>query len=215
MNATHPLPPEDVMAYVDGEMSAAAARGVQAHLAGCTACRQLEAELREGSRQMGQWHVEGSPASLAAPHPRRQPASRVWGFLTSRPLIAGAAAVVLIAAAIALRPAPKQMAAAGETVALSDPVDSLRRAERLGGVAFQQAAPSRVEEPVIQPGSRIVRTATLRVVATGFDRIRPEIERILKGLGGFAGELAATARPDSPRSIRGTLRIPSGQLDAA
>src|SRR5688500_9615338 len=98
MNATHPLQPEHVMASGDGGMSAEATSGVQADRAGCTACRQLEAELREGSRQMGQWHVEGPPASLAAPHPRRQPASRVWGFLTSRPLIAGAAAVVLIAA---------------------------------------------------------------------------------------------------------------------
>jgi hypothetical protein len=60
-----------------------------------------------------------------------------------------------------------------------------------------------------------VRTATLRIVAGDFDRVRPEIDRILKGAGGFTGEITGSDRPGTPRSIRGTLRIPSPQFDAA
>ena len=49
MNAVHPIAPEDVMAHLDGELPAGQARGIEAHLAGCDACRQLLSELRQGS----------------------------------------------------------------------------------------------------------------------------------------------------------------------
>ena len=48
-----------------------------------------------------------------------------------------------------------------------------------------------------------------------FDRIRPAVDRILQNIGGFAGALTASNRPGQPRSINGTLRIPSSRFDAA
>ena len=68
----------------------------------------------------------------------------------------------------------------------------------------------------VEAGPRIVRTATLRIVATGdFERIRPAVDRILQSVGGFVGDITAYDRPGSARSLRGTLRIPSTQFSAA
>ena len=43
MKAAHPLPPEDLMAYLDGQVNGEEAHRIQAHLSGCEACRQLAA----------------------------------------------------------------------------------------------------------------------------------------------------------------------------
>lgn len=80
---------------------------------------------------------------------------------------------------------------------------------RVGG----QIDPASRAETADRP--RIVRTATLRLVAGNFDRIRPAVDRILENIGGFAGALTASNRPGAPRSINGTLRIPSSRFDAA
>ena len=70
MNAVHPLAPEAVMAYLDGEVTAAEARDIQAHLAACGTCQQLAADLREGSGQLREWQVDEPPPTLVAPSPR-------------------------------------------------------------------------------------------------------------------------------------------------
>ena len=233
MNAVHPVAPEDVMAYVDDELPAAQARDIEAHLAGCDACRQLVSELREGSTRMRDWQVDEPPPSLVPPPSRRPVASkrptpwrfRTWTWGTRAPLLAGAAAVVVIAAIPLLRPSTKSVVTAGarempETI-VEAPADRIS-AQGFAGGSASAAAPMRVGGQ-IDPAtrvesadrSRIVRTATLRLVAANFDRIRPAVDRILQNVGGFAGALTASNRPGAPRSINGTLRIPSSRFDAA
>jgi hypothetical protein len=230
MNVVHPAAPEDVMAYLDGELPAARARDIEAHLAGCDACRQLVSELREGSTRMREWHVEEPPPSLV-PRPSRRPIAsirpapwrfRAWTWGTGAPLLAGAAAVVVIAAIPLLRPSPKPVLSASSR----EVPETLVPGQHLAAQGFAgdpNAAPMRVGGQIDQAGdrvrasdrSRIVRTATLRLVAANFDRIRPAVDRILENIGGFAGALTASNRPGAPRSINGTLRIPSSRFDAA
>ncbi len=117
MTAAHPLPPEQVMAYLDGAVTADQTRDIQAHLAVCGACQQLAADLREGSSRMREWQIEEPPVSLAAPQARnrtngRQSAWRLlgssaWRGVASRPLVAATAVVVLVVAVVALQPARK------------------------------------------------------------------------------------------------------------
>ena len=234
MNAVHPVAPEDVMAYLDGDLPAAQSRDIEAHLAGCDACRQLVSELREGSTRMRDWQVDEPPHSLVSPPFRRplapeRPAPsrlRVWTWATRPRLLAGAAAVVVIAAIPLLRPTPKPVVVAGsreipETI-VDAPGDRLRRAQGFAG-GDANAAPMRVGGQIIDradraqtsDGPRIVRTATLRLVAANFDGIRPAVDRILRNIGGFADALTASNRPGEPRAISGTLRIPSSRFDAA
>ncbi|HZJ33566.1 MAG TPA: DUF4349 domain-containing protein [Vicinamibacterales bacterium] len=229
MKAAHTLPPEDVMAYLDGELNGDEARDIQAHLAGCPECQRLSAELREGSMQLREWSVEDVRLTFVAPAPRQHPPRRdwfglrVWTYLTRRPLIAGAFAVVAVAivGAITIQPARKSSVVTVE----SSSVERLGGSRVPRGFALSQQAQQgqqgqngidrqSVAEPA-QIGPRIVRTARLRIVATDFNAVRPAIDRILQSSAGFVGSITASDRPGATRSIHGDLRIPSRRFDAA
>src|SRR6185503_12647756 len=101
MTAVHPVRPEDLMAYLDGETTAAVARDIQAHLADCDACQRLAAELRDGSRQMREWQLEKPPAMAAPPFPTRAQKSvsfraQVLRLVAQHRLVAATAIVVLL-----------------------------------------------------------------------------------------------------------------------
>lgn len=65
MNRTaHPVEPEEVMAYFDGELAGARAADVAAHLEQCGECRALTGELRLVSEQAAAWQVEPAPQRL-------------------------------------------------------------------------------------------------------------------------------------------------------
>jgi len=65
MNTTaHPVAPEEVMALLDGELSAAEAQAVSAHLDRCAECSALAEQFRSTSRSVSRWNVEAVPARL-------------------------------------------------------------------------------------------------------------------------------------------------------
>ena len=230
MNAVHPLAPETVMAYLDGEVTAAEARDIQAHLADCGTCQQLAADLREGSGQLREWQVDEPPPSLVAPSPRlsartRRPGlvflgAQLWSLAARHRLVGATALVVLLVGlAIVTQPPKMPLRAAASTEQAESLVPDVEFQSRVGGrlgfAAAQGIDDARSPQPGVVAGPRIVRTATLRLVAADFERIRPAVDRILKGVGGFVGGLTDSDRPGSPRSLRGTLRIPSAQFDSA
>lgn len=63
-SSTHPFEQEEVMAYLDGELSANRAASVAAHLRECGECAALAEQMREVSGQLTNWSVEAAPASL-------------------------------------------------------------------------------------------------------------------------------------------------------
>jgi hypothetical protein len=63
-SSTHPYEQEEVMAYLDGELSADRAAGVAAHLRECAECAELAEQMRGVSVHLANWSVEPSPASL-------------------------------------------------------------------------------------------------------------------------------------------------------
>jgi hypothetical protein len=65
MNTTaHPVAPEEVMAFLDGELSAADAQAVSAHLDGCAECSALAKQLRGTSQSLSRWSVPAVPVKL-------------------------------------------------------------------------------------------------------------------------------------------------------
>src|ERR1700733_3215093 len=65
MNTTaHPVAPEEVMAFLDGELSAADAQTVGAHVDGCAECSALAKQLRSTSLSLSNWSVPAVPAKL-------------------------------------------------------------------------------------------------------------------------------------------------------
>jgi len=62
--AAHPVAPEEVMALLDGELSAANVQAVSAHLECCAECSALAEQFRGTSQSLSRWSVEAVPAKL-------------------------------------------------------------------------------------------------------------------------------------------------------
>jgi uncharacterized MAPEG superfamily protein len=61
----------------------------------------------------------------------------------------------------------------------------------------------------------IIRTADLGVVVKEFEKARSSVDEILRRHHGHVGELSVSNPSGAARSLTGTLRIPSSQLDTA
>jgi anti-sigma factor RsiW len=65
MNTTaHPVAPEQVMAFLDDELSAGDAQAVSAHLERCAECSVLADQFRSTSLSLSRWNVEAVPLKL-------------------------------------------------------------------------------------------------------------------------------------------------------
>jgi hypothetical protein len=62
--APHPFAPEEIMAHLDGELSADRAQSVSVHLESCAACQELVTSLRNTSHSLSGWVVDSVPAQL-------------------------------------------------------------------------------------------------------------------------------------------------------
>ena len=101
----HPLSPDELMEYLDGELTVEEAAAVQAHVATCTGCQRLSGELRAVSRDLARWQVEGPPATFEAPKAAPSPTDGSWsrfGWLRFRPSLASAIAAVAMVGVVAL-----------------------------------------------------------------------------------------------------------------
>ena len=63
-SATHPVAPEEVMAFLDGELSSARAQSVFEHVKHCSDCASLAAELGCTQRQLATWRVDALPSRV-------------------------------------------------------------------------------------------------------------------------------------------------------
>jgi hypothetical protein len=62
--STHPIAAEEVMAFLDSELSAADAQAVSAHLEHCAECSVLVEQFRGTSQSLSRWSVQAVPAEL-------------------------------------------------------------------------------------------------------------------------------------------------------
>jgi hypothetical protein len=64
MNKIHPIEAEELMAYLDGELSSHRAAATAAHLSECQGCQSLVAELRRVSQALKTWDVESADSPV-------------------------------------------------------------------------------------------------------------------------------------------------------
>lgn len=113
----HPIEPEELMAYLDGELTADRASATAAHLGQCTECQRQVAELRSVSQNLQTWKTQppesSTSAALAtalAEHRSQSrsnaPARRTWRKILGPPWPAfawvGVMAAILWVAAVSL-----------------------------------------------------------------------------------------------------------------
>jgi len=114
---THPFTPEEIMAFVDGELSADRAQSISAHIEQCAECREIVTTLRKTSAALSQWavppvpgHLEASVAAAAATNSissEQLPWSTLWRIVPrnlrrSTFALVGTAALLLLAIAISI-----------------------------------------------------------------------------------------------------------------
>jgi anti-sigma factor RsiW len=63
----HPISPEELMAYLDGESPVEEACSLESHIKSCFECRSLALELRSVSASLMAWRVNDASASLSNP----------------------------------------------------------------------------------------------------------------------------------------------------
>ena len=106
MTTAHCVAPEDIMAFLDGELPASEAQTVSAHLKDCAQCALIAEQFRATSELLSQWDMETAPATLedvvrkhaakAAAH-RAVVKSRNAGFRGPRLLLIGSGTVAVAA----------------------------------------------------------------------------------------------------------------------
>ncbi len=232
----HPLAPEELMAYLDGELPAAEAVGAAAHLDGCAECRDLADGLRGVAQALPAWEVEapgerltqGVMAALKA-RPAAAPPRVKWFGLPRWAWAVASAGVLLLAVTVSLDrfgmhklAAPVEAlsgiadygARSKQVLAAEPPLAPALLAETVPNPAGKPAT-AVTEQPTAPAGPMIARTARLQLTTRDFDHIRARLDEILRRHRGYFGALSIASPTDSGRTLAGTLQIPADQLDAA
>jgi hypothetical protein len=205
MAELHEIESEEVMAYLDGQLSEERASRVAAHLKECVGCELLARDLRSVSAKMEEWtvpmeHLQMNSALAGAV--KKVHAKRGWGWYGK--WAAAAAGVAVALAVIVPLPGPPE-GQAGRVQVFSYPVE-LPVAQEVSSAA-----------PAGQQGSRaaamIARTSQLIITTKDFAKVRPGLDDILKRHQGYIGQLS-TRGADNAHTLEATLRVPADQLDA-
>jgi hypothetical protein len=222
---THPVTNEDVMAYLDGELSPEAGAEVTAHLAQCRACQDIAADLQGVSRQLSGWTIEmvegdsvvptniaTALATLAAAKTKKPKSIWSWRFIAQHPWAAFAAALVILVSGLIWTSAERRVSLPGMSRAAMVASESAAAPPRM--LTLSTSAPA--DAVLIQPSAPlVVHTAELRLTARNFDSLRADLDRILLQFGGHIAQLNIASPAGEARSLTATLRIPAPQLAAA
>ncbi len=199
----HPLEPEELMAYLDGELSSDRAARASEHLGNCHECQEIAADFRGVSLRLTEWRVE-APV-MVAPQGKAPVVQRPF---YRRRLVWGLAAAGVFVAFFVRHPAYNKRA-------------PMQRQFEMAQVAQQPSpspAPSRpvpLTRSIPTPNAPLIaHTARLTLVAHNFDRARDALQDILNRHHGYIAQLTINAEQDSARSLEATLKAPDAQLDA-
>jgi anti-sigma factor RsiW len=121
--SAHSVEPEELMAYLDGELPVERARECAAHLDQCAECQRLVADLKSVDQQLNLWQVGSAPESVAAtvtaevakwqgvPKAKQGRDLAVSGWLRLRPWVWGlggaVSALLVVAIFMPRRPTPR------------------------------------------------------------------------------------------------------------
>jgi hypothetical protein len=242
--ATHPFAPEEVMAFVDGQLSADRAELVSVHIHQCAECRKVAETIRSTSQKMATWcvetpqHLNGLSFSDAKEIPLigkveesfsrlRDTLSRRWVWAPALTLVL---AVFLFVAVIpdlfvmrrpvTTRPATKLQRVEPLDVSpyLSSRAEVSRGRGGGGGLDKLEPQPDAGKTPVAGvslAAPMIARTVSLSIVVKDFDAGRSALDIILARHNGYAAGLNVATPQGAVRTLQASLRIPAAQLAVA
>jgi Domain of unknown function (DUF4349)/Putative zinc-finger len=217
----HAIEPEEMMAYLDGELPDARASEAITHLERCAECQKLAADLRRVSQEMAAWQVD-PPRAIAAPVvPQEEPRWTLRSLIPVPAYAMAMTAVCLVAGLLFVQlksshqPMMKFTAVDGQLQGDSAAADKIApfRPEPVVRQALPVPPPQSAPAPPAAP--MIERTATLNLATRDFDQLRARIDAILARRHGYLAELTLSTPQGAGRSFSATLRVPAAELDAA
>jgi Domain of unknown function (DUF4349)/Putative zinc-finger len=237
----HPIQEEELMAYLDGELSDDRAAVAVTHLAQCQHCQKVADDLRSISRSLRAWQIEPSTpemmpsiqAELDVRGEHLEKATTVkngtwWRSFQSQWARGGGFSfiAVLVGVGLCLWLGILSMSHNENTVFSSvahsinedDGLAESLKIERppnqtAGRVGDGQESDLRNGNGPIVGGPMIVRTAKLTMTTTAFEKARIDLENILKVHRGYLGDLNVAAPAGMARTLNVSLHVPTDQLE--
>jgi Domain of unknown function (DUF4349)/Putative zinc-finger len=219
LTAIHPFSEEEIMAYLDGELSPERALIAVQHLEQCRECQSLAADLRNLSQKFMDWEVEPGTSRLPELKPRISEKLRMGVWKRSSLWAAGLVVVGLIAVVPARldRKVEKRIRAVPELPYRSNAMPQLEQSFGqsgvIGGIVTDVPGSPAPPPPTLPVGPLIVRTAQLTVTSKHFDQSHIEVERITRMHQGYIAQLELTTPSSAARTLNAMLRVPASQLD--
>ena len=206
---SHFVSPEELMAYVDGEVGNTRGAEIGAHAGRCRECQERIAEFYSGTAALREWTVEAR--EFAAPLLTREPRQRgitpiFWGFAMACGILA-----VLTIVFPRVNKATKYARVMEEQAQRSKLRLSLNDSTSVRDVLNQQD----LESDRGKAAPLVAHTARIALVAKDVGAIQKEVEEILKRHRGYIGQMNVNAPTGSEESLEATLRIPESELEAA
>jgi len=230
--ATHPVAPEEVMAFLDGELPATQAQSVFDHVKHCADCSNLASQFGDTKLRLASWKVESLPAHVESIvcQCAEQRASRLknslsrwilgiragfgWKPLLAFSLVAVAALILTSRYGRSPRPAENITMLDGKLRAnLATVLEHRQVGVGGGGDALSEDNSPTPLAPIHQP--MIARSVSLTIITKDFASSRASLEAILARHHGYSAQLTASTAENSPRSITASLRVPANELAAA
>ena len=223
----HLIEPEELMAYLDGELSPDRAVTAAAHLERCRECQAVAADLQSVSRQMTAWELkpserrtmEGLNAALEQRKLERSERT-AWRRATAQWMgrwtfgLAGAGVcVVTLFMVWTLELQPRAQLKRLQADQRSSFLVAPPKPQAADSLAPLPASKGRLPRASTRP--MIVRTAQLSLTTADFDRVRDRVSEVLKRHQGYIGELNIGSPAGAARTLEATLRVPTDQLEAA
>lgn len=236
--AIHSFSQEEMMAYLDGELSPVRALAAAEHLEQCRDCQRLAADFRNISQRLEDWKIE--PIKSLPPRSLKEEKNGCSFFWKHRLTLSASVMAILIFSAAVFRQF-NSVTSFKETARMSAPSQDARwsRAQmsysanrettlpqrtrgvvggtglRDDGQASNFLGPAPLQSPfegAIPTSPMIVRTAQLIITSKNFDQSRAEVESIARAHQGYISELQLNAPSGSARTLTVTLRAPAPQL---
>jgi hypothetical protein len=196
--APHTVSPEEVMAFLDGELTPEKASAISQHLEDCPECAYVAEQFRQTSRGFAGWEIEALPAktedsiltSLAVVKARNPQRMRRWVFASA----ASAAAALLVVIGVQSRRGADQYRMHSYMRPQAESVNGSLQTPQPGAVDLSIAAPA---PPILDSYARSESTAVSKI-------------RAVSGGGGGGSEHKTEPPIQSPmiaRSVALTIQV--------
>jgi hypothetical protein len=215
----HAIEPEEIMAYLDGELASGRAAEAMTHLDRCTECQRLVGDLRRVSQELSAWQVEApnlTAPAIETPKASRRPPWR--GLPTWTWAVAGAVLILgllMVPRNAARRPAVSSAPEITGYVSMGRLTQPIYKTLPMAPPAVTPPPKAGDQIETTSRGPMIERTAQLTLTTHDFDQLRARIDAVLARHRGYLADLTVNAPEGSGRSLNASLRIPAAQLDSA